>query len=57
VTVFLDELQHLQSDVLRGKLIGPAMKASAEVLDTVEVRADGCISEVAALQVLKDELA
>jgi hypothetical protein len=42
--------------VLRTKLIGPAMKVPAEVLNTVQVCADGCGGEVAAVQLLNHEL-
>jgi hypothetical protein len=42
--------------VLRAKLIGPAPEISAEVLNTVQVCADGGIGEVAAMQLLKHEL-
>ena len=42
--------------VLRTKLIGPAMKVSAEVLNTVQVCADGGSGEVATTQLLKHEL-
>jgi hypothetical protein len=42
--------------VLRIKLIGPAPEISTEVLNTVQVGADGCIGEVAAMQLLKHEL-
>jgi hypothetical protein len=38
------------------ELIGPAMKVSAEVLNTVQVSADGGIGEVATPQLLKHEL-
>jgi hypothetical protein len=44
------------ANVLRAKLIGPAAEVPAEVLHPVEVRADGCIGEVAASQLLKHEL-
>jgi hypothetical protein len=37
-------------------LIGPTIKVSAEVLDTVQVSADGGIGEVATPQLLKHEL-
>jgi len=45
------------ADVLGTKLIGLAMEVSAEMLNTVEVRANGCLGEVAAPQLLKHELA
>ena len=40
--------------ILRTKLIGPAMNLSAEVLNIVQVYADGCGGEVAAVQPLHD---
>jgi hypothetical protein len=42
--------------VFRAKLIGWAPEVPAEVGNTVQVRADGCIGEVAATQLLKHEL-
>jgi hypothetical protein len=42
--------------VFGAKLVGWAMKISAEVLNPMKVRADGCIGEVAAPQLLKHEL-
>ena len=42
--------------LLRTKLIGPTMKVSTEVLNTVQVCADGGSSEVAAMQLLNHEL-
>ncbi len=42
--------------VLRAKLVGPAMKVSAEVLNTVQVCADGGSGEVATMQLLNHEL-
>jgi hypothetical protein len=42
--------------VLRTKLIGPAPEILAEVLNTVQVCADGGIGEVATMQLLKHEL-
>jgi len=44
------------SDILWAKLIGPAMKVLAEMLDTVQVRADGGIGDVAAPQLLMHEM-
>jgi len=44
------------ADVLRAKLIGRAVEVSAEVLDTMQVQADGRIGEVAAPQLLKHDL-
>ena len=38
------------------KLIRPPMKVLAEVLDSVDVRTDGGLGEVAAPQLLKHEL-
>jgi len=45
------------ANVFRAKLIGWTAKVSAEMLNTVQVGADGCGGEVAALQLLKHELA
>src|ERR1019366_3641083 len=42
--------------ILRTKLIGPAMEVSAEVLNAVQVSADGRVGEVAATQLLNHEL-
>ena len=39
--------------VLRTKLIGPGPEIPAEVLNTVQICADGRIGEVAATQLLK----
>jgi hypothetical protein len=44
------------ANVFRTKLIGRAPEVSAEVRHTVQVCADGCSGEVAALQLLKHEL-
>jgi hypothetical protein len=44
------------ANVLRAKLIGRPAKVLAEVCNTVQVAADGCRGEVAALQLLKHEL-
>ena len=44
------------ANVLRAKLIGRTAKVPAEVRNTVQVCADGCIGEVAAMQLLKHEL-
>src|ERR1700692_4314890 len=41
------------ANVFRAKLIGRATKVPAEVCNTVQVAADGCRGEVAALQLLK----
>ncbi len=51
-----EEHRLILANVLRAKLIGPAAEVPAEVLHPVEVRADGCIGEVAASQLLKHEL-
>src|SRR5208283_5173102 len=51
-----EEHRLVLANVLRAKLIGPAAEVPAEVLHPVEVRADGCIGEVAASQLLKHEL-
>jgi hypothetical protein len=45
-----------EAAVFRTKLIGRAPEVSAEVRHTVQVCADGCSGEVAALQLLKHEL-
>src|SRR5487761_1299761 len=44
------------ANVFRTKLIGWAPEMLAEVRHTVKIRADGCIGEVAALQLFKHEL-
>ena len=44
------------ADVLRTKLVGTAMKALAEVLDSVNIRTDRGLGEVATLQLLNHEL-
>ncbi len=44
------------ANLFRAKLIGPAMKVAAEVLNTVQVCADGSSGEVAPMQLLKHEL-
>jgi len=44
------------ANVFRAKLIGRAAKVTAEVLNTVQVCADGGSGEVAAMQLLKHEL-
>ena len=44
------------ANVFRAKLIGRAPEVPAEVLNTVQVGADGCSGEVAAVQLLKHEL-
>jgi hypothetical protein len=44
------------ANVLGAKLIGRTTKVPAEVRNTVQVGADGCFGEVAALQLLKHEL-
>ena len=44
------------ANVLRAKLIGRTAKVPAEVLNTVQVCADGGSGEVAAMQLLKHEL-
>ena len=55
-----EPIRHMSSDpvadVLGTKLIGPTMEVSAEVLNTMEVRANRCLGEVAATQLLKHEL-
>src|SRR5664279_4668855 len=51
-----EEHRLILANVLRAKLIGPAAEVPAEVLHPVEVRADGCIGEVAASQLLKHDL-
>jgi hypothetical protein len=43
-------------DVLGTKLVGWALEVSAEVLDTMKLRADNRTGEVAALQLIKHEL-
>jgi len=44
------------ADMLGAELIGLAIEVSTEVFDTMQVRTDGCIGEVAAPQLLKHEL-
>ena len=44
------------ADVLRTKLVGTAMKVLAEVLDSVNIRTDRGLGEVATLQLLNHEL-
>jgi len=44
------------ANLFRAKLIGRTMEVLAEVLNTVQVGADGCIGEVAATQLIKHEL-
>src|SRR5271166_2095864 len=51
-----EEHRLILANVLRAKLIGPAAEVPAEVLHPVEVRADGCIGEVAASQLLQHAL-
>src|ERR1039457_2651476 len=51
-----EEHRLILANVFRAKLIGRATKVPAEVCNTVQVAADGCFGEVAALQLLKHEL-
>src|ERR1035438_7522105 len=51
-----EEHRLILANVFRAKLIGRAPEVPAEVRHTVQVCADGCIGEVAALQLLKHEL-
>src|ERR1035437_1491866 len=51
-----EEHRLILANVFRAKLIGRAAKVPAEVRNTVQVAADGCRGEVAALQLLKHEL-
>src|ERR1019366_1676119 len=51
-----EEHRLILANVFRAKLIGRAAKGPAEVCNTVQVAADGCFGEVAALQLLKHEL-
>jgi hypothetical protein len=44
------------ANVFRAKLIGRAPEVPAEMRNTVQVCADGCIGEVAATQLFKHEL-
>src|ERR1022692_3187342 len=51
-----EEHRLILANVFRAKLIGRATKVPAEVCNTVQVAADGCRGEVAALQLLRSEL-
>src|SRR5664280_2421941 len=51
-----EEHRLILANVFRAKLIRRAAKVPAEVCNTVQVAADGCFGEVAALQLLKHEL-
>jgi hypothetical protein len=51
-----EEHRLVLANVFWAKLIGRTAKVPAEVRNTVQVSADGCLGEVAALQLLKHEL-
>jgi hypothetical protein len=51
-----EEHRLILANVLWAKLIGRPAEVPAEVLNTVQVRANGCIGKVASTQLLKHEL-
>jgi hypothetical protein len=51
-----EEHRLVLANIFRAKLIGRTMEVPAEVRNTVQVGADSCGGEVAAMQLLKHEL-